>query len=181
MTYRTLTLATLALVGSLGTAAAQSAPQNSPPPPVRPAAQVPSLVVPNAANSAAGKTLLSTTLLEQNPAVTSSVLIASGYVSLGKSTLTCPAGANCIVEATQFAQLYGNSVSINPFSICWNLDNVRVECPYVGLIPPTQWVMGSNSSWKSPVKPGQHTAEFLIYTGSGGYLGRYSVAYRVYR
>jgi hypothetical protein len=182
MTYRTFAIAALALAGSVSVAAAQVVPQSAPP--SAPANQTTHLSVAPAVavNSASGKTLLSSTLVEIDPAFAGSQKIVKGYITLGKTTLNCPNTATqCVIEASQQAQVLGKVVAVNKFAICFNLDNARVTCPYVGLVPPNEWFSGTNSSWKSSITPGNHIAEFLIYTDLGGYVGRYGVTYRVYK
>src|SRR5688500_11905675 len=53
------------------------------------------------------------------------------------TTVTCPAGASCVITATITVQLAGDQPN-NRAWFCFLIDNVQVApvCPYVGLVFP---------------------------------------------
>jgi hypothetical protein len=98
------------------------------------------------------------------------------------STVTCPGTKNCLIQADQWVQFYGNGTSGNATGICLSVDGAWINnaCYWAGELNTGVNASQLSTSQGYTVTPGKHTVQTQVFSLYGGSLGIYSLTYRVY-
>ena len=117
--------------------------------------------------------------------VDSTTIPVNGYAAVdGVNTVNCPAtgSSKCKIQADQWVQFAGNSVSGNAAGICLYVDGALINnvCYYAGLLDTFDIYTQLSTSQGFSVTGGNHTVQTQAYALDGGQINFYSVVYRVY-
>jgi hypothetical protein len=98
-------------------------------------------------------------------------------------SFNCPQGT-CTVTADLQVQVGFNSSPQNRWAICPELDGSVMPpnvCPFMGeMLTDFGFTAGSFTFIQSSVTAGRHTLQSFISSDFGGFIGTYSITYRLY-
>ncbi len=110
--------------------------------------------------------------------------IAAGFEPMHDLvTFKCASPTGCSIEAQQNAQVMGSAAN-NRWAMCTMVDGAYLTgpaCPYLGLVPTSNYAAGSFVQVGTGLKLGTHTFQTFIYTDGGGSLANFNIVYRVYK